>query len=89
MNIINTNKCTPLHVAVNKGHTDVVRVLVKANCDVNVQDSSGDTAIHDAITKDQPDIINILINSNKCDLTIVNQQGFNPFHRAALKGREQ
>ena len=33
----NKNKWTPVHVAVNKGHVDVVRALLAGRCDVNLQ----------------------------------------------------
>ena len=36
-NKLNKNKCSPLHVAVNKGYTDVVKTLLNFSCDVNAQ----------------------------------------------------
>ena len=33
----NKNKCVPLHVAVNKGHLDVVKILLREMCNVNLQ----------------------------------------------------
>lgn len=37
-NGLNKNKCSPLHVAVNKGYTDVVKTFLSCStCDVNAQ----------------------------------------------------
>ena len=33
----NKNKCSPLHVAVNKGHSEVVKTLLCYSCNVNAQ----------------------------------------------------
>lgn len=35
----------------NKGHINCVKILIRGNCNVNLQDSYGDTALHDAIGK--------------------------------------
>ncbi|XP_030884428.1 ankyrin repeat domain-containing protein 6 isoform X2 [Leptonychotes weddellii] len=39
---------TPLHLAANKGHLSVVQILLKAGCDLDVQDDDGNTALHEA-----------------------------------------
>ena len=36
-NKLNKNKCSPLHVAVNKGYTGVVKTLLSYSCNVNAQ----------------------------------------------------
>lgn len=41
INVVNKARCSALHVAVNKQHAACVKVLVKYNCDVNVQVSGG------------------------------------------------
>lgn len=33
----NKNKCSPLHVAVNKGYSEVVKTLLCYSCNVNAQ----------------------------------------------------
>ena len=37
VNLLNNSMCTALHIAVNKGFTDVVRVLTEHSADVNIQ----------------------------------------------------
>lgn len=85
-NRLNKNKCSPLHVAVNKGYTQVVETFLSSSCNVNAQDSYGDTVLHDAIAKDFADIVELLINFRGVDLSIKNKRGFNCLHHAALKG---
>lgn len=41
INVVNKARCSALHVAVNKQHAACVKVLIKYNCDVNVQVSGG------------------------------------------------
>ncbi|MBN3326190.1 MIB2 ligase, partial [Atractosteus spatula] len=77
-----------LHIAVNKGFTEVVRVLSEHNADVNLQDSYGDTPLHDAIAKDFRNIIEILTEVPTIDFTQQNTRGFNLLHHAALKGNK-
>lgn len=37
VNLLNNSMCTALHIAVNKGFTDMVRVLTEHSADVNLQ----------------------------------------------------
>lgn len=39
-NKLNKNNCSPLHVAVNKGYTDVVKTLLNYSCNANAQVSA-------------------------------------------------
>ena len=85
MNSRNKRYQSALHIAVNKTHTEVVKVLLKLGAHPNLQDIDGDTPLHDAITKKNDEIIQLLAESN-VDLTICNKNGFNPFHHASLRG---
>lgn len=82
----NKGRCSALHVAVNKQHVQCVKVLLKHNCNVNIQDSYGDTALHDAIGKESCEIIELLVNVVSIDFGLRNKRGFNVLHHAALKG---
>lgn len=86
---VNNGKCSALHVAVNKQHSECVRTLLRHGCNVNLQDSYGDTTLHDAIGKDAVDIVDALCECLSLDLTLRNKRGFNVLHHAALKGNAQ
>ncbi|GCB72199.1 hypothetical protein scyTo_0009056, partial [Scyliorhinus torazame] len=88
VNLLNASTCSALHIAVNKGFTEVVRALCEYNCNVNLQDSYGDTPLHDGIAKDYRDIIEILTEVPNIDFTQLNNRGFNLLHHAALKGNK-
>lgn len=51
VNVLNNSMCTALHIAVNKGFTDVVRVLTEHSADVNLQVSGCRVLAPAALTK--------------------------------------
>ncbi|KFO06561.1 Ankyrin repeat domain-containing protein 6, partial [Balearica regulorum gibbericeps] len=52
---------TPLHLAAHKGHLHVVQVLLKAGCDLDIQDDGDQTALHRAAVVGNTDVIASLI----------------------------
>jgi len=53
---------TPLHLAASNGHTEVLKLLVGAKADVDVQDSkSGKTALHHSTEKNDLPMAGYLI----------------------------
>jgi ankyrin repeat protein len=55
---------TPLILAVEGGHTEVVKLLVENECDMNICDADGRTLLHRACRKGYADIAEILLKSN-------------------------
>ncbi|KAL4904780.1 hypothetical protein BDW74DRAFT_168011 [Aspergillus multicolor] len=53
---------TPLSWAVNRGHRDMVELLVDHGARVNVKDRSRLTALHIAVTGQQKDIVSVLLD---------------------------
>ncbi|CAL1531407.1 unnamed protein product [Lymnaea stagnalis] len=49
MDIQNVNLQTPLHLAVERQHTQIVRLLVREGCNLNIPDKDGDTPLHEAL----------------------------------------
>ena len=49
MDLQNVNLQTALHLAVERQHVQIVRLLVREGCNLNVQDKDGDTPLHEAL----------------------------------------
>lgn len=77
-----------MHIAVNKGFVQVVKLLIELGCHVSLQDSEGDTPLHDAISKCSDTLVEILLDAN-ADLSLTNSLGFNCIQHAALRGNPE
>lgn len=76
LNDKNKELLTPLHVAVDKSHYDVIDVLLKCRgTKVNALDSAGQTALHRAARDGNVQACRILL-SYGADPHIVSLQGF-------------
>ncbi|KAH9364084.1 hypothetical protein HPB48_012982 [Haemaphysalis longicornis] len=49
MDLQNVNLQTPLHLAVERQHAQIVRHLVREGCNLNMPDKDGDTPLHEAL----------------------------------------
>ena len=49
MDLQNVNLQTALHLAVERQHTQIVRLLVRDGCNLNITDKDGDTPLHEAL----------------------------------------
>ncbi|XP_077538523.1 uncharacterized protein LOC144151367 [Haemaphysalis longicornis] len=80
---------SPLHQAATEGHEEVVRMLAKHNCLVDIQDEMhGNTALHEAAWKGYSRTIEILCK-HKANVYIKNKGGFSPLHLACQNGHNQ
>nr|XP_003467488.1 ankyrin repeat domain-containing protein 6 isoform X4 [Cavia porcellus] len=79
---------TPLHLAANKGHLAVVQVLLKAGCDLDVQDDGDQTALHRATVVGNTEIIAALIQEG-CALDRQDKDGNTALHEASWHGFSQ
>ncbi|XP_027712570.1 ankyrin repeat domain-containing protein 6 isoform X4 [Vombatus ursinus] len=73
---------TPLHLAANKGHLPVVQILLKAGCDLDVQDDGDQTALHRATVVGNTEVIAALIQEG-CALDRQDKVGDTALHIAA------
>ena len=63
-----------LHWAAEKGHVDVVKVLIRNGADMNaVTDYDMNTALHYAVTNKYVDVVKVLIQ-NGIDVNAVNKR---------------
>nr|XP_034978793.1 protein phosphatase 1 regulatory subunit 12B isoform X2 [Zootoca vivipara] len=69
---------TALHVASAKGYSEVMRLLIQAGYDVNVQDNDGWTPLHAAAHWGVKEACSILAEA-LCDMDIRNKLGQTPF----------
>ena len=53
---------TPIHRAVEEGHTDKVELLLVQGANINEKDNDGHTAIHRAAEKGHTDILKLLLD---------------------------
>uniref|UniRef100_A0A2K6UA44 Ankyrin repeat domain-containing protein 6 n=1 Tax=Saimiri boliviensis boliviensis TaxID=39432 RepID=A0A2K6UA44_SAIBB len=79
---------TPLHLAANKGHLPVVQILLKAGCDLDVQDDGDQTALHRATVVGNTEIISALIHEG-CALDRQDKDGNTALHEASWHGFSQ
>ena len=81
----NENGTTPMHIAAEKGHLEIMEALVDSGASVNIQDNDGNTPLHVA-TKQQKSKSTALLLSMGCDPTIRNKAGLTPF-QLSKKGK--
>uniref|UniRef100_A0A8C8VI11 Ankyrin repeat domain 6 n=1 Tax=Pelusios castaneus TaxID=367368 RepID=A0A8C8VI11_9SAUR len=79
---------TPLHLASYKGHLHVVQVLLKAGCDLDIQDDGEQTALHRATVVGNTDVIATLIQEG-CALDRQDKDGNTALHEACWHGFSQ
>ncbi|XP_077086187.1 transient receptor potential cation channel, subfamily N, member 1 [Siphateles boraxobius] len=76
---------SPLLLAADQGHTEVVRVLLHNNARVDVFDEEGKAAIHLAAERGHQDIVDILL-SHKAFVNAKTKLGLTPVHLSAQSG---
>jgi ankyrin repeat protein len=81
------HSATPLLWAANKGHKDVVQVLLDYKADVNATDGDGHSALHYAVFNDHLDVA-VLLLANKADVKAKTSVGETPLHVAAGSGHK-
>ena len=78
---------TPLHMACEGGHLDVVRILVSEHgCDIMARDSDGDTPLHIAALAGREEVVKELITEFGCTPHIKGKYGNTPLHNACGGG---
>ncbi|PIA48889.1 hypothetical protein AQUCO_01300054v1 [Aquilegia coerulea] len=77
VNLKDSEGRTPLHWAVDRGHSDIVELLLSKNADVNAKDNEGQTPLHYAAVCDREDIAEILVKGN-ADRDVKDNEGNSP-----------
>ncbi|XP_010267531.1 PREDICTED: acyl-CoA-binding domain-containing protein 1 [Nelumbo nucifera] len=68
---------TPLHWAVDRGHLNIVELLVSRNADVNAKDNEGQTPLHYATVCEREGIAKFLVKQN-ADVNVKDNEGNSP-----------
>jgi ankyrin repeat protein len=76
------NGVTPLHFAALNGYTDVVRLLLTTNAEVNAKDDTGTTPLHLAVAKEHKDVVELLL-AHKANVDSKDKNGVTPLYLAA------
>ncbi|KAM4633292.1 ankyrin repeat domain-containing protein 6b isoform 2-T2 [Polymixia lowei] len=79
---------SPLHLAAYKGHIEVVRILLKAGCDLDIQDDGEQTALHRAAVVGNSDVISALVQEG-CALDRQDKDGNTALHEVSWHGFSQ
>lgn len=79
---------SPLHLAAHKGHNEVVQVLLRAGCDLDIQDDAGQTALHRAAVQGNTQIISALLQES-CALDRQDKDGNTALHEVSWHGFSQ
>ncbi|XP_066228535.1 transient receptor potential cation channel subfamily A member 1 [Saccopteryx leptura] len=88
-NLRNSNMMAPLHLAVQRMHNNVVKVLLEhSRTDVNLEGENGNTAVMIACSKDNSEALQLLLN-NGAKPCKSNKWGCFPIHQAAFSGAKK
>ncbi|XP_052389010.1 serine/threonine-protein phosphatase 6 regulatory ankyrin repeat subunit B-like isoform X1 [Carassius gibelio] len=82
------NGWSPLLLAAEQGHTEVVKILLQNNARVDVFDEEGKAAIHLAAEQGHQDIVDILLAHNAF-VNTKTKLGLTPLHLSAQSGSAQ
>lgn len=85
INRCNSNKETPLHLALEAKKSFAARLLLFKQACIHLTDTNGNTALHVALKNNHQDVANVLINLDS-NVNSQNSKGETPLHLAAISG---
>uniref|UniRef100_A0A6B2LNP8 Uncharacterized protein n=1 Tax=Arcella intermedia TaxID=1963864 RepID=A0A6B2LNP8_9EUKA len=82
------NDMTPLYISCQKGHRDIVQILLHHDADVNIQCFNGATALYAACGEGDIGIVEVLLQ-HKADVNIPCYNGASPLLVSCSQGHAQ
>ncbi len=76
---------TALQAASQNGHLEVIRILLRFNSELEIEDKDGDRAVHHAAFGDEPAVMELLARAG-ADLNARNKRRQTALHIAVNKG---
>ncbi|CAF0755698.1 unnamed protein product [Adineta steineri] len=97
INACDDQKRTSLHMAAEKGHVDIIKVLIQHQANVNACDINDCTPLHDAArssihqndNKERAECIESLVNEGEADINAINIRRETPLHIASEYGSKK
>ncbi|KAL7933898.1 putative ankyrin repeat-containing protein [Trichoderma chlorosporum] len=83
--ILVAGKRSLIHLAIEKGHLEIVKSLVQSGVDLSTRDRHGRTALTHAVYLGRNSIINYLIQSDGINVNDVDHYGLTPLGWAVIK----
>lgn len=90
INVLDEYGSTPLHLAVQKGRLELVRILIEqGHASVHISAREGYTPLHLAASGGCLDIVRYLVNEAKAKINVTDKLGNTPLHLAAKNGKPE
>ena len=78
---------TPLHIACEKGHFEIVKILTNhPQCNIEAENNNKQRPLHKACQSGNVDVVQHLMVEKGCDVTAKSNWGDTPLHIACEKG---
>ncbi|XP_044279991.1 transient receptor potential cation channel subfamily A member 1 [Varanus komodoensis] len=87
INFTNTGKCSPLHLAVQSGDLEMIKMCIEYGAQIDLKQNDKCTALHFAATQGATEILKLMMSSYEGDEPIIDALDGNKetlLHRAAL-----
>ncbi len=89
LNSPDQNQKTPLHTALESGHTEIATYLIELGADIDLKDKDEAAPLHNAAYLGSLEIVNLLLKKGAAALNDGNFRGQTPLHFACERGHPE
>lgn len=79
---------TALHIAAEKGDTEIAELLLDREANVNAEAKDGDTPLHLAVYQNHKGVVELLLE-NKANVNAIGKESYTPLHLVAFLVNEE